>query len=156
MRWWSSVCLSATGYAGSGEGSAGGVAVSASDGHRVDRSYLDLGRVLDLINTKRSDYPRFVGDAHLLERARLWRGSDNHRRFSLQGEACAWLIEQGWQSKREAFEGIAADRRALASIQASARRDRMSSAPTRLRLPAELEDGKWRESDNLKPKIKFF
>ena len=42
---------------GSGEGPVGGAAISASDGHRVDRSYLDLGRVLDLINTKRSDYP---------------------------------------------------------------------------------------------------
>jgi hypothetical protein len=40
-----------SGLAGSGEGPAGGAAVSAadaSDGHRVDRSYLDLGRVLDL------------------------------------------------------------------------------------------------------------
>jgi hypothetical protein len=37
-----------SGLAGSGEGPAGGAAVDASDGHRVDRSYLDLGRVLDL------------------------------------------------------------------------------------------------------------
>ena len=36
------------GLAGSGEGPAGGAAVSASDGYRVNRSYLDLGRVLDL------------------------------------------------------------------------------------------------------------
>jgi hypothetical protein len=31
---------------------------------------------------------------------------------SLQAKACAWPIEQGWQSKREALGGIAAERRA--------------------------------------------
>jgi hypothetical protein len=29
-----------------------------------------------------------------------------------KAQACAWPIEQGWQSKREALEGIAAERRA--------------------------------------------
>ena len=67
-------------------------------------------------------------------------GTDSY--VSLQGEACAWLIEQGRQSKREALEGIAADRRAWASVQASARRGRMSNVSTRLRFSAELEDGK--------------
>jgi hypothetical protein len=43
--------------AGSGEGPAGGAAISASDSHGVDRSYLDLGRVLSIIKAKRSGHP---------------------------------------------------------------------------------------------------